>query len=334
MLVAAAWFAQCSGSSEDDDDPSKAAGGGSTAGGSGGKAAGGSGGKARGGSSAVIEGGAGGAPTSDPGGATGEAGAAGSRTTPAGFTPAAHGGWQLGPELGATIPEDEADDPGCSVVSGVVRDFVAADVAMGHPDFEVFLGAEPTEGLVAASLGADSKPVYTGLCEAPDNVACPWGAQTTSQAAFEQWYRYDATVNLPHLLKLAFEPGADGLTFESSDFFPVDGAGFGNQGEEHNYHFTTELHAEFSFRGGETLTFVGDDDVWVFVNGNLALDLGGVHPAETGVIDFDQQAAFLGLSPNEVYRLDLFHAERHTDQSNFSITTTLEFRNCGLFVPN
>ena len=265
---------------------------------------------------------------------------------PAGFTPTKAGGWQLGPELGATLPENEADDPGCTVLSAIVRDFSAAEQPMGHADFETFAAAEATPGLVQASLGSDSKPVYTGLCElGADDATCPYGQQTTSQAAFEQWYRYDATVNLPHLLRVSLEPGANGvLAFDSAvpdasqlgedgAFFPLDGAGFGEQGEEHNFHFTTELHVEFAYRGGETFTFMGDDDVWIFVNGTLAIDLGGVHPAQTSSIDLDQDAALLGLSPNNVYRLDLFHAERRTTESNFSIETTLELTNCGLFVP-
>ncbi len=334
LLALAACLMLCFCSSEDGDPEADARAGSAGSGAGGSPARGGSGGKARGGSTGVPEGGAGGAAPSESGGAQGEAGAGGAWMPPTAFTPAMKGGWQLGPELGATIPTSKADEPGCTVLRAIVRDFAAADQAMGHPDFETFVGIDTSEGLVQPTLGADSKPVYTGLCElAGDTIDCPYGQQTTSQAAFEQWYRYEATVNLPHLLELSFEPGPDGLlSFDSSEFFPLDGVGFGQQGEEHNFQFTTELHAEFVFRGGETLTFSGDDDVWVFVNGTLALDLGGVHPARTASVDFEQDAAALGLSLNDVYRLDLFHAERHTLESNFRLETNVEFTNCGLFV--
>lgn len=41
------------------------------------------------------------------------------------------------------------------------------------------------------------------------------------------------------------------------------------------------------------------------------------------VIDFDAQAADLGISPGGSYRMDVFHAERHTDGSNFKFTTNI-----------
>ena len=59
-------------------------------------------------------------------------------------------------------------------------------------------------------------------------------------------------------------------------------------------------------------------------NGKLALDMGGIHTRQTDTIDFDAQAGALSITPGEVYRLDLFHAERHTSDSYFRIETTID----------
>ncbi len=67
------------------------------------------------------------------------------------------------------------------------------------------------------------------------------------------------------------------LSFNDQAFFPLNGKGFGDQGFKdgsgnlQNFHFTMELHARFSYQGGEVFTFTGDDDLWVFINDFLVV---------------------------------------------------------------
>ncbi|RMH00140.1 MAG: fibro-slime domain-containing protein [Deltaproteobacteria bacterium] len=195
-----------------------------------------------------------------------------------------------------------------STIPVTIRDFHAS-----HPDFESYIGEDP--GIVLPDLGPDGKPVYAGQAGNPS---------TTGQANFDQWYRDVPGVNqtIPWSLDLVeIAPGTWG--FDDQEFFPIDDQGFGNEGNPHNYHFTLELHSTFVYGGGEVFTFRGDDDLFLFLNGKLAIDLGGVHGPLEATVDLDAQAAALGLSPGGTYDFDLFFAERHTTQSSFRIETTI-----------
>jgi fibro-slime domain-containing protein len=281
------------------------------------------------------------------GGVVGATGSGGGITIPkpSEFTKADMGGYKLGAALpGDSVPGVGvvAGSDGCNVLIGVVRDFKGTTEPMGHPDFEAFQGCDVTPNLVAAALGADNKPSYASLCEmnVMNVVACPFGQMTTSKANFDQWYRFASGVNKPFVifLQLEAQPRGNISTFASGSFFPLDGAGWGNSGQDlagvsHNFGFTTEVHTKFQYKGGETFKFTGDDDLWVFINGKLAIDLGGLHPPADGAVDLDLKAGDLGLTKGGVYTMDLFHAERHTEASNFHIDTNFSFVNCGMIIP-
>ncbi len=183
-----------------------------------------------GGNGGTSSGGSGGTITLGGSGGGGGSGADGGKKPgpyklPPGFTQTEFGGYKLGAAFnGDTPPPVDAGttgSDGCgTTILGVVRDFQGFDVG-GHPDFQHFSGSQPTPGLVQNNLGADQKPVYTGICEASQTGPCPYGQQTTSKSAFDQWYRYAANVNKPYIVYLSLQPNGNVLTFQSDSVLPA-----------------------------------------------------------------------------------------------------------------
>ncbi len=191
-------------------------------------------------------------------------------------------------------------------LSTTVRDFTPGTNA----DFERYGGDD--RGIVQTTLGADGKPIYSGGSH----------PTITSATTFNQWYNNTASVNIAIASSITLNetaPGSGIYQYSSSAYFPVDGQGFGNYGSTgHNFHFTTEIHTLFTYQLGQNFSFTGDDDVFVFINDQLAIDLGGVHAAETGSVNLNT----LGLIAGSDYKLDVFQAERHTSASTFAMQTS------------
>ena len=106
---------------------------------------------------------------------------------------------------------------------------------------------------------------------------------------------------------------------DDSGFFWIDDRGFQKEGRPRNYSYCMEMHAKFTTIPGLVFDFRGDDDVWLFVDDKLVMDLGGLHTSLPHTVYFDE----LGLSASLLHTFDFFYCERQTANSHCKITTNV-----------
>ncbi len=168
----------------------------------------------------------------------------------------------------------------------------------------------------------------------------PLGDAVESAESFHQWYRDVPGVNLskqvsitllrdPQTGNYVFDDRTDPTYSRLGGFFPINDDLYGNYENNRNYHFTFELDTTFTYHAGQNqvFTFDGDDDVWVFIDGKLVIDLGGLHNRMEQTVELDR---LNWLEDGRSYSLKFFFAERHTSDSNFRMETNIGLRSARL----
>jgi len=171
------------------------------------------------------------------------------------------------------------------------------------------------------------------------SLATSNGGSITTATNFSKWFRDVPGVNMSAQVPLTLtrQPGTNTYTFNDrtdsrfqnlGGFFPINGQLLGNSGGStptKNFHFTFELLTQFQFKAntGQVFSFTGDDDVYVFIDNKLVIDLGGVHTAQNQSIQLDR---LNWLVDGQTYDLRFFFAERHRSESNCRIDTNLVLR--------
>lgn len=217
-----------------------------------------------------------------------------------------------------------------------VRDF-----SKEHPDFEdeSMKYDVATLGMVTQALGPDNKPVRSAKVVPFTTRFGDWFKDNTTDPVLTS-RNHRTCKDLPMSKTKSGLWGYDSYNEKSHSYFPIDdfnpfsetnASGYQDKDgtyknepppSAHNFHFCMEFDANFKYKKGQEFKFRGDDDVWVYINKQLVIDLGGPHPALEASVKLD---TIPGLVEDKEYPFHFFFCERRITGSNLLMETSIFF---------
>ena len=128
-------------------------------------------------------------------------------------------------------------------------------------------------------------------------------------------------------------------------FFPFNENTISKSAVNYNYGYGAKLEIPFTLTSTGTVTddynneipirfyFSGDDDVWVFIDDQLVLDIGGAHAKVSGVLEFDQRdgkkdtvTSYVSRVKNNKTRVDgADYGAEDCDENNYTTATEITY---------
>ena len=221
-----------------------------------------------------------------------------------------------------------------------------------------------TSGIVKSNLGEDGYPVLSKDDVSLNNLFNGKWSQTREKAeglnhlfsynSTTGEYSYNSDTNYAYYNTSTANSEKNFIVYNKPDYHGAQGKGssgsfmpfssLGDRTDENMFAFGMKVSFNFMqpkdgrINGNDMIfSFSGDDDVWVFVDGKLVLDLGGVHERASGTINFNTGAVTVNDSNNtnlntifenkfsdySTHTLAFFYLERGRGDANCSLKFNL-----------
>ena len=194
-------------------------------------------------------------------------------------------------------------------------------------------GKEVEKDLVGYELNEDHFPTFSAGQLTPNR-----GLDNA-----ERWFKpvEGKSASFLGTLGLKYEAQGAHFYFHRDEFFPLDDVKF-SEGDNvnrdgHNHLFTMSFALPITVlaNGGESFEITADDDTFVYIGDKLAIDMGGIHEATTGVFSIDANGEVYAASANDELAytgikltagdgamIRIFHADRDAKESVFGVESS------------